>query len=47
MLNIFADALLIAARGAAVPPAQSRRKAEPETEQKARRRWFSLVGMRA
>ncbi len=46
MLNIFADALLIAARGTPLPRAEPRRKASPEDEVAARRRWFSLTGMR-
>jgi hypothetical protein len=46
MLNIFADALLIAARAEPLAPPAPRRRAEPETEIKARRRWFALSGLR-
>lgn len=46
MLSIFADALLIAARGTPLAPAEPRRKVNLATERKARRRWLSLVGLR-
>ena len=45
MLNIFADALLIAARLEPHRTEHHTRRAAPETEEKARRRWFSLTGM--
>jgi len=46
MLNIFADALLIAVRMEPHRTDHSPRRASPESEEKAQRRWFSLTGMR-
>ena len=46
MLNIFADALLIAVRMDQRPGTPQARRASPESEEKAQRRWFSLTGMR-
>jgi hypothetical protein len=46
MLNIFADALLIAVRMEPRRDDQFARRAAPETEEKAQRRWFALSGMR-
>jgi hypothetical protein len=46
MLNIFADALLIAVRMEPRRDDEFVRRAAPETEEKARRRWFALSGMR-
>jgi hypothetical protein len=46
MLNIFADTLLIVTRMEQRQTDHSARRATPETEEKAQRRWFSLTGMR-
>jgi hypothetical protein len=46
MLHIFADALLIAARMEPMRPTEYRARPEPEAEQKAARRWFSLTGLK-
>ena len=46
MLNIFADALLIAVRMEPNRTEHDARRTSPETEEKALRRWYSLTGMR-
>jgi hypothetical protein len=46
MLHIFADALLIAARMDPVRAAKYPARPVTETDIKAKRSWFSLVGLR-
>ena len=46
MLNIFAEALLIATRMEQRQTDRPVRRAEPETVEKAQSRWFSLNGLR-
>ena len=46
MLHIFADALLIAARMEPVRPAEYPARPEADAEIKAKRRWFSLIGVK-
>ncbi len=46
MLNIFADALLIVTRMEPRQTERHLRRAEPETIEKAQRRWYALTGLR-
>jgi hypothetical protein len=46
MLSIFADALLIAARGTPLPPQPENRRADPERDRETMRRWMASIGGR-
>lgn len=46
MLNIFADALLVAMRMEPFGPRPAGHRPGPETEERARARWFALSGLR-
>ncbi len=46
MLNIFADALLIAARQDPLPRHPPQRHADPQIDARPQRRWFAFMGIR-
>ncbi len=46
MLNIFADALLVAIRMEPFGPRPTSHRPGPETDKKAKARWFALSGQR-
>ena len=46
MLHIFADALLIATRQDPMPRATTAPRPTPKAEEAAKRRWFSLSGIK-
>jgi hypothetical protein len=46
MLNLFADALLIATRMEPRHTDHGRRRPDPAEDTARRRRWFSLAGLR-
>ncbi|MCB6177896.1 hypothetical protein LHP98_07105 [Rhodobacter sp. Har01] len=46
MLSIFADALLIAARGVPLRPDEPARRADPERDRETMRRWMASIGGR-
>jgi len=46
MLSIFADALLIAARGVPLRPDSEPRRADPGRDRETLRRWAAMTGAR-
>lgn len=46
MLSLFADALLIAARGVPLRPDEQNRRADPERDRETLRRWMAATGSR-